>query len=807
MDRTYITLNENWKFHYGEVPEGWYKGYDDSAWTSVTLPHDWSVHMPFEQTNSSGTGYLSGGIGWYRVRFSLPEAYKGKRVRVVFDGIYKNSRIWCNSYHIGKRPYGYTQISYDITDFVQFGAIDNEITVRVCHTDLADSRWFTGSGIYRKAYLVVEEQVHAVWNGVAFNVSRADEQSAAVCADAEIVNELDERVIGTLTASLKLCGSDEESVVFARVPAAMEAHEKKTFYLNGMIGKPKLWSCESPSLYELCISFEKEDENVIVLDKERVGIRTFSFDADQGFFLNGKETKFKGVCVHHDGGCLGAAMYREVWLRRLLKLKEGGCNAIRCSHNPHMPELYDLCDELGFYVMDEAFDEWRLMKAKEIGSNTHESHGYSMYFDACHEWDLKTMLYRDRNHPGIVLWSIGNEIPEEVVVGGEELAVELSGYCHTIDPTRKVTLAHDQIAAEPYSARDAFMDKIDVVGYNYVGRWRERAELLYDADREEHLDRCVIGTENPSAGYIRSDYNFEVDPGSFWNKPYYTAAVTVGKLLRYTMVHDFVAGDYMWTGIDYLGEANWPQRSAGCGCLDTCGFEKDAFYFYKSVWNQKEKFAYLCPHWNLKLEKGTVLPVICYTNCEDAELFVNGRSFGMKSKGFPCYGMTERYGHFDRYRRPANTDDLFLSWDVPYEPGKIEVVGYHDGKEVCRYNVETTGEAAAIKLTVDKTSVDADGRSIVQAEVRIVDNEGRLVFDACPELDFTLEGDAEIIGIDNGDPACHEQWKETKGRHAFNGMAYAVIRAGQNKGELTLTVQASGVDAAIGKASVTISQK
>ena len=268
------------------------------------------------------------------------------------------------------------------------------------------------------------------------------------------------------------------------------------------------------------------------------------------------------------------------------------------------------------------------------------------------------------------------------------------------------------------------------------------------------------------------------------------------------MVHDFVAGDYMWTGIDYLGEANWPQRSAGCGCLDTCGFEKDAFYFYKSVWNQNEKFAYLCPHWNLKLEKGTVLPVICYTNCEDAELFVNGRSFGMKSKGFPCYGMTERYGHFDRYRRPANTDDLFLSWDVPYEPGKIEVVGYHDGKEVCRYNVETTGEAAAIKLTVDKTSVDADGRSVVQAEIRIVDSKGRIVLDASPQLDFILEGDGEIIGIDNGDPACHEQWKETKGRHAFNGMAYAVIRAGQNKGELKLTVTSS--DNILTNASATI---
>ena len=799
MDRTYITLNENWKFHYGEVPEGWYKGYDDSAWTSVTLPHDWSVHMPFEQTNSSGTGYLSGGIGWYRVRFSLPEAYKGKRVRVVFDGIYKNSRIWCNSYHIGKRPYGYTQISYDITDFVQFGAIDNEITVRVCHTDLADSRWFTGSGIYRKAYLVVEEQVHAVWNGVAFNVSRADEQSAAVCADAEIVNELDERVIGTLTASLKLCGSDEESVVFARVPAAMEAHEKKTFYLNGMIGKPKLWSCESPSLYELCISFEKEDENVIVLDKERVGIRTFSFDADQGFFLNGKETKFKGVCVHHDGGCLGAAMYREVWLRRLLKLKEGGCNAIRCSHNPHMPELYDLCDELGLLMMDEAFDEWENPKNKwSTGHNVYppKHEGYAEDFPEWHERDLADMVRRDRNHPSIVMWSIGNEIDYpndpychplfETMTGNNDankpakerqydpdkpnaerlsvIAKELAAIVRTQDTTRPVTLA----AAFPeLSSHIGFFDALDVVGYNYK-------EHLYEESHKRFPDKPFLGSEN-GGGYE-----------------------------QWCVVRDnaYISGQFLWTGIDYLGEANWPQRSAGCGCLDTCGFEKDAFYFYKSVWNQNEKFAYLCPHWNLKLEKGTVLPVICYTNCEDAELFVNGRSFGVKSKGFPCYGMTERYGHFDRYRRPANTDDLFLSWDVPFEPGKIEVVGYHDGKEVCRYNVETTGEAAAIKLTVDKTSVDADGRSVVQAEIRIVDSKGRIVLDASPQLDFALEGDGEIIGIDNGDPACHEQWKETKGRHAFNGMAYAVIRAGQNKGELKLTVTSS--DNILTNASATI---
>ena len=599
---------------------------------------------------------------------------------------------------------------------------ENEILVRVDNSMQPGSRWYSGSGITRDVWLEKRYPIHIARYGMYLTTDEGNLNISTTLHTSECMKDDDSL---SLTFMLKDQDGEEaakkditlkndwtEADLDAAILSGMDADVPKTLCqlttsLSIKIENPVLWDHETPYLYELTTILKKND-TVIDERTDKVGFRNIEFDAKKGFLINGKHVKLNGVCLHHDGGCVGAAVPPEIWRRRLEKLKDMGVNSVRCSHNPPDEALLDLCDELGFYVMDEAFDEWRLMKAKEIGSNTHESHGYSMYFDACHEWDLKTMLYRDRNHPGIVLWSIGNEIPEEVVVGGEELAVELSGYCHTIDPTRKVTLAHDQIAAEPYSARDAFMDKIDVVGYNYVGRWRERAELLYDADREEHLDRCVIGTENPSAGYIRSDYNFEVDPGSFWNKPYYTAAVTVGKLLRYTMVHDFVAGDYMWTGIDYLGEANWPQRSAGCGCLDTCGFEKDAFYFYKSVWNQKEKFAYLCPHWNLKLEKGTVLPVICYTNCEDAELFVNGRSFGMKSKGFPCYGMTERYGHFDRYRRPANTDDLFLSWDVPYEPGKIEVVGYHDGKEVCRYNVETTGEAALIKLTVDKTSVDAE---------------------------------------------------------------------------------------------------
>ena len=786
MDRTYITLNENWKFHYGEVPEGWYKGYDDSAWTSVTLPHDWSVHMPFEQTNSSGTGYLSGGIGWYRVRFSLPEAYKGKRVRVVFDGIYKNSRIWCNSYHIGKRPYGYTQISYDITDFVQFGAIDNEITVRVCHTDLADSRWFTGSGIYRKAYLVVEEQVHAVWNGVAFNVSRADEQSAAVCADAEIVNELDERVIGTLTASLKLCGSDEESVVFARVPAAMEAHEKKTFYLNGMIGKPKLWSCESPSLYELCISFEKEDENVIVLDKERVGIRTFSFDADQGFFLNGKETKFKGVCVHHDGGCLGAAMYREVWLRRLLKLKEGGCNAIRCSHNPHMPELYDLCDELGLLMMDEAFDEWENPKNKwSTGHNVYppRHQGYFEDFPEWHEKDLAAMVLRDRNHPSVIMWSIGNEIdyPNDPychplfgeMTGNNDankpasermynpdkpnmerlapVAKELSSIVKRYDSTRPVTLA----AAFPeLSSRLHYFDALDVVGYNYK-------EHLYEEDHKRFPELPFLGSEN-SHSY---------------------------KAWKAVRDNDYISGQFLWTGIDYLGEAHgWPIHGSSAGLLTLAGFPKARFYQRQSYWADKpvlhlatvkyegshDEWLPVTETWNY--EVGETVLVRLFTNQPEAELFLNGRSLG-KKKGL--------------------SEEGCMDWIVDFEPGELraaagELTSPQD-KGCISSSLQTTGAVDVLQLCewkapVGRNSVEKAGTLFThQVEILAEDSCGRRITDAAFPVTVQVSGPGVLKGLENGNLGDNTPYTSCS-RSMLDGRLIAYI---QRTGSGTVTVKVS----------------
>lgn len=806
-----ILLYDHWKFHLAEDTKPDFTKLETYEWREVQLPHDWSTDYPFdENADTSGSGgYARAGIGWYRRSFEVKKTEK-ERILLYFEGIYMNSSIYINGTLAGGHVYGYTPFEVDVTDVVKEGS--NELFIVVDNSLQPGSRWYSGSGITRDVWLETRDTLHIARYGT-YHVTKLAKEAATVQIAVTLHQELTQNespVIvklaltapnGTPVAAMQVSVADvwREGDAEALIMDGKDTKEVPKLWTNTVktelsVDNPILWTAKNPALYQLAISLYVGEE-CLETREEAVGIRSAAFDNKKGFLLNGEQVKLNGVCLHHDGGCVGAAVPKAIWERRLKKLKNMGVNSIRCSHNPPDVALLDLCDEMGFLVMDEAFDEWEHMKAKETGTNTHESHGYSAYFTECHEWDIKTMLYRDRNHPSIVLWSIGNEVPDQTIPGGEVVAKKLKEICHFVDPSRYITQANDQIVAEPNAARQEFLEELDVVGYNYVGRWRKRAEGFYDEDHENYPHRCVIGSENPSAGYVRSEYIFEHDKKDFWRKPYYSAPVAVGKLLRYTMTHDFVAGDYMWTGIDYLGESHWPNRSAGCGCLDTCGFEKDAFYFYKSVWNQEEHFAYLCPHWNLPLEEGTVIPVICYTTCEDAELFVNGKSYGMKSKGFPCYGMTQIYGHFDKWRRPANTDDLFLSWDVPYVPGKLEVVGYHDGEEACRYTVETTGKPARLELTTDKSIIKADDRDIANIEVRVVDCEGRLVPTANCEVEITLEGDAKILGIDNGRPDCHELWKDTK-RTTFHGMMLIVVQAGKAAGNVKVSVAGDKLEGA-----------
>jgi len=584
MDTRTIELKENWRFHLGECEEAWYKGYDDSNWRKVMIPHDWSVEAPFSPEYSSGTGYLQGGIGWYRARFVLPEEYRGKRIHIVFDGVYKNSQVFCNSYYLGKRPNGYISFSYDISDFVVFGEAQNEVSVKVVHEDLADSRWFTGSGITRKVTLLIEEPVHPAEYGCTFRTDGISGEGEKMLAQISAVHEPVNTGSGSVELSVRTVLLSEEGHIAAELTGGLSLAPGETgkLVLKGTVEGSRLWSPDAPYLYRMRTTYRVDGKEEYLVHEEKVGIRTIAFHPDKGFFLNGVNTKIKGVCVHHDGGCLGAAMRPEVWQRRLQSLKDCGCNAIRCSHNPHMPELYALCDAMGFLVMDEAFDEWENPKNKwSVGHNVYppKHQGYYEAFPEWHEKDLRAMVRRDRNHPSVILWSIGNEIdyPNDpychpmfaTMTGNNDankpaaerqydeskpnmkriavIAGRLAAIVREEDESRPVTVA----AAFPeLSAELGFFDMLSVVGYNYK-------EHLYEKDHERFPDKTFLGSEN---GHSDDAWRAAAD-------------------------NPYICGQFLWTGIDYLGEAKgWPVHGSPAGLLTTAGFPKPEYDRRKALW-------------------------------------------------------------------------------------------------------------------------------------------------------------------------------------------------------------------------------
>lgn len=584
MDTRIIELKENWRFHLGECEEAWYKGYDDSSWREVMIPHDWSVEAPFSPACSSGTGYLQGGTGWYRVRFALPEEYRGKRIRLVFDGVYKNSQVFCNSYYLGRRPNGYVSFSYDISDFAVFGETENEISVKVVHEDLADSRWFTGSGITRKVTLLIEEPVHPVEYGCTFRTDGISEEGGSRSAQVTVIHEPVNTGSGRVELVIKTALLSEDGHIAAELTGELPLlpGESGKLVLEGTVKEPRLWSPDAPALYRMQTRYRVNGEEEYLVHEEKVGIRTIAFSPEEGFFLNGINTKIKGVCVHHDGGCLGAAMRPEVWQRRLQSLKDCGCNAIRCSHNPHMPELYALCDAMGFLMMDEAFDEWENPKNKwSTGHNVYppKHQGYYEAFPEWHEKDLRAMVRRDRNHPSVILWSIGNEIDYpndpychpmfETMTGNNDankpaaerqydpnkpnmkriaiIARQLAAIVKEEDESRPVTVA----AAFPeLSAELGFFDALSVVGYNYK-------EHLYAKDHKRFPDKTFLGSEN---GHSEEAWRAVTD-------------------------NPYICGQFLWTGIDYLGEAKgWPVHGSSAGLLTTAGFPKTEYDRRKALW-------------------------------------------------------------------------------------------------------------------------------------------------------------------------------------------------------------------------------
>ena len=662
-----ISLTEGWRFFLGEQENAWQKDFNDDSFTGVTLPHDWSVTLPFSQANSSGTGYVSGGIGWYRCHFCVDGDWDGLSCILSFDGVYKHAKIWFNGYYLGFHANGWTPFSYDVTPFIRRNGEDNVIAVRIDHRDLADCRWFTGSGITRKVSLIGLPEVNVPEHGMFFRTLSASEESADILVETEVCNNSVETFSGVLFHRLApldgSAGIIRFSTDFSLLPGA-----SCTVDAEATLEAPKLWSPENPSLYLLSTFIFSEaglaDTGVLV-HEEIVGIRAFHFDPDNGFFLNGRSMKLKGVCLHDDCGALGAAATKEIWYRRLVKLKEAGTNAIRMSHNPHMDELYELCDELGFMVMDEAFDEWEAPKNKwSTGHNVYppKHQGYYEDFPQCHEEDLLAMVLRGRNHPSVILWSIGNEIdyPNDPychplftsMTGNNDknkpaaermynpdkpnaerlavLAAMLAGKLRQMDDSHPITLA----AAFPeLSSQIGFLDNLDVAGYNYK-------EHLYEESHKRFPDLPFLGSEN-------------------------SHSLEAWKAVR---DNDYISGQFLWTGIDYLGEAHgWPVRAAASGFLNLGGFEKFSFYRRQSFWSDKPMAHLACarqsdgPEWrrpfleNWNYAPGEQIEVRCYTNQPVAELFLNGQPLGSKTK---------------------SDDEDSIRWIVPFAPGKLQVYAY-----------------------------------------------------------------------------------------------------------------------------------
>ena len=757
-----VLLQKNVKFIQKDIEDAWNTHLDDSDWEDVVLPHDWAVSNSFSESYSSGTGYLPGGTGWYRIPFDMPENAQDYDISVCFEGVYKHAYVWCNQYYLGNWANGYTSFDFNISHAVWPGK-KNLISVKVCHEDIADSRWYTGSGIQRNVKLVMQPKVHEIINERVFTVGRVNGNTAEIETTHVITNVKKNESTYRITDYFD--GVERISQV-----GKIGAGESIKVQLKYNVDNIRQWSPESPTLYQWKTVVESEkikDENF-----DQVGIVKTYFDADKGFFCNGKATKLKGVCLHEDAGSFGNAVPKNVWERRLLKLKEMGTNTIRMSHNPHSECLYELCDELGFFVIDEVFDEWEGCKNKWWhGHNVYppKHQGYYEDFPTWHEKDVEAFVKARRNHPAIIMWSIGNEIdyPNDPychksfgeMTGNNDagkpvqerqydeqrpdasrlvpIASELVHLVKKYDTTRPVSLAS---AFPELSSNTGLFNDLDVIGYNYK-------EQFYESDHKRFPDKPIFGSEN---GH---DY-------SMW---------------KHVVDNEYISGQCLWTGIDYLGETSgWPEHGSRAGHLTTAGFEKPDFYFRKSMWDQENPFVKLatCPKetsdwmelrkfiWDYK--DGEEIKVEAYSNLEEVELFINEKSLG-------------------KVRR--NSDGKF-SMVIPFEKGILKAVA--KDKDGNRYIDELTTDNKPCRLEAKVISdVKADGVSCVQVEVTVLDAKGNIARQAEIPVTVAAEGEISFLHMDNGNLADTTDYTSNE-RKTYDGRLMVYVRTTDNKGKAVL---------------------
>lgn len=769
---TVLLFDEGWRFYRGDTSNAGNPSFDDSGWRLVDLPHDWSIEdipgtdSPLDSTVSGGidAGYFAGGTGWYRKTFFVPASLKNKRFTIRFDGVYMNSDVWINGKHAGNHPYGYTSFMYDITSEIQPG--DNNIIAVKVRNEGRNSRWYSGSGIYRHVWLTVAEPISIKeWSlSVSSNVESSG--VAKINISSVIINCSDYN--GNISVKFRIIdpeGKEAEETVSEHL-----LHSSSEEDVNSVIAltTSELWSPETPNLYKaVCELYAKSQDGSYALKdtkETKFGIRTAAISAEKGFLLNGKPLKLKGGCVHHDNGPLGAAAFDRAEERRVELLKASGFNAIRCAHNPPSPAFLDACDRLGMLVIDEAFDMWREAKNPD---------DYHLWFDEWWKNDIESMVLRDRNHPSVIMWSIGNEIPERGKPEGAALAKEMADYVRALDPTRPVTSAVNSVTPD----KDAFFATLDVCGYNYeVDK--------YISDHKRFPKRIIMGTES-----------FPLEAFDYW-----MASVD----------NPWVIGDFVWTSFDYLGEASigwlgyphkgsfYPWHQAFCGDIDICGFKRPQSFYRDALWEERpnvsifvkppepsfplnpEKAEWskwewhdVVASWNWEGYEGKPLTIEVYSNCDEVELLLNGKSS-------------------DKQR--ISLGNRFIArWEVIYEPGTLLSRGYKAGKMVETSELKTSGKPARIMLTADRDEIKTGGQDISYITVEILDDQGIRHPKANNLINFKLEGPGEILSVGSSNPASRESYKRPV-RKAYQGRCVVIVKSGKEPGVIKLKAESTGLE-------------
>ncbi len=797
-------FNQNWKFTLADSTlNASTVVFDDSKWRSLNLPHDWSIESDFGKDfpATAGGGALPGGLGWYRKTFTVEKAnmLQPKKIFIEFDGVYRNSEVWINGTLLGKRPNGYVSFRYELTPYLKFGAT-NVIAVKVDNSRQPNSRWYSGSGIYRNVRLVTTNQVFVENWGTYVTTPNINADSAEIAIQTTVTNAM--RMAQSVGVEQFLYDANGQMVSQIKGALMVNTGSSNKYYQKMSVKKPVLWSLENPYLYKLVTRL-----NVFGIYTDEyttmVGIRSFAFDVNKGFTLNGKHVKINGVCNHHDLGALGTAVNERALERQLEIMKGMGVNGIRTSHNPPAPELLDLCDRMGFIVMDEAFDIWKKKKTK---------YDYALDFDQWHERDLTDQITRDRNHPSVFIWSIGNEVgeqwgdspAEDVDLQAANIALNnkkvnetgdvklgklgknalltrhLAEITKSVDPTRPVTAACNGTEDNnPLFLSEA----LDLIGFNYH-------ESEFSGITSRHTKTPFIVTESVSSLQTRGYYENPSDSiriwPSSWDKPfdmpvhlcsaYDNCRAPWGSThennLKIVKKYDHISGQFIWTGFDYLGEPTpywWPSRSSFFGIVDLAGFPKDVYYLYQSEWTNKDVL-HVFPHWNW--ERGQSVDVWAYyNNADEVELYLNGVSLGKRSK---------------------QGDDMHVMWRVNYEPGTLKAVSRKGGKEVLVREIKTAGDPVSVRLTPDRATIKADGKDLSFVTVELLDKDGNVCPLANQLVKFSIVGEGAIVGTDNGDQNDHVSLKKPE-RHLFYGKALAIVQSTTVPGTITLKASVDGL--------------